>query len=83
MRFDSFRWSAKPPENPPLGRTPLNLAVSSDGEHFKMFFTLEESPGEYSYPAIIQTASGDLEMTYTWNRKAIEHVHFPLQDVPK
>jgi predicted neuraminidase len=65
------------------GRTPLNLAVSSDGEHFKMFFTLEESPGEYSYPAIIQTASGDLEMTYTWNRRAIEHVHFPLQDVPK
>jgi predicted neuraminidase len=65
------------------GRTPLNLAVSNDGEHFKMFYTLEESPGEYSYPAIIQTASGDLEMTYTWNRKTIEHVYFPLVDVPK
>ena len=65
------------------GRTPLNLAVSNDGEHFKMFYTLEKSPGEYSYPAIIQTASGDLEMTYTWNRKTIEHVHFPLVDVPK
>jgi predicted neuraminidase len=65
------------------GRTPLNLAVSNDGEHFKMFYTLEESPGEYSYPAIIQTASGDLEMTYTWNRKTIEHVHFPLVDVPR
>jgi predicted neuraminidase len=69
--------------NTTSGRTPLNLAVSSDGEHFKMFYTLEESPGEYSYPAIIQTASGDLEMTYTWNRKTIEHVHFPLADVPK
>jgi predicted neuraminidase len=57
--------------------------VSSDGEHFKMFYTLEESPGEYSYPAIIQTANGDLEMTYTWNRKTIEHVHFPLAEVPK
>jgi predicted neuraminidase len=65
------------------GRTPLNLAVSNDGEHFKMFYTLEKSPGEYSYPAIIQTASGDLEMTYTWNRKTIEHVHFPLVDVPR
>jgi predicted neuraminidase len=69
--------------NTTSGRTPLNLAVSSDGEHFKMFSTLEESPGEYSYPAIIQTASGDLEITYTWNRKTIEHVHFPLADVPK
>lgn len=65
------------------GRTPLNLAVSRDGEHFKMFYTLEASPGEYSYPAIIQTANGDLEMTYTWNRKTIEHVHFPLVDVLK
>ena len=69
--------------NTTSGRTPLNLAVSSDGEHFKMFYTLEESPGEYSYPAIIQTASGDLEITYTWNRKTIEHVHFPLAGIPK
>jgi predicted neuraminidase len=65
------------------GRTPLNLAVSSDGEHFKMFYTLEESPGEYSYPAIIQAASGDLELTYTWNRRTIEHVHFPLAVIPQ
>jgi predicted neuraminidase len=69
--------------NTTSGRTPLNLAVSTDGEHFKMFYTLEESPGEYSYPAMIQTASGDLEITYTWNRKTIEHVHFPLAMVPK
>jgi predicted neuraminidase len=69
--------------NTTSGRTPLNLAVSSDGEHFKMFYTLEGSPGEYSYPAMIQTASGDMEMTYTWNRKTIKHVHFPLADVPK
>jgi predicted neuraminidase len=68
--------------NTTRGRTPLNLAVSSDGEHFKMFYTLENSPGEYSYPAMIQTVSGDLEITYTWNRKTIEHVHFPLADVP-
>jgi predicted neuraminidase len=64
-------------------RTPLNLAVSTDGEHFRMFYTLEDQAGEYSYPAIIQARSGDLEITYTWQRKAIRHVHFPLADVPK
>ena len=69
--------------NTTSGRSPLNLAVSRDGEHFRMFYTLEDQPGEYSYPAIIQAASGDLEITYTWQRKAIRHVHFPLSDVPK
>lgn len=68
--------------NTTSGRTPLNIAVSSDGEHFKMFYTLEDSPGEYSYPAVIQASSGDLDITYTWNRKTIEHVHFALVDVP-
>jgi predicted neuraminidase len=69
--------------NTTSGRTPLNLAVSTDGEHFRLFYTLEHDAGEYSYPALIQTANGDLEMTYTWNRKTIEHVRFPLADVPK
>jgi predicted neuraminidase len=69
--------------NTTTGRSPLNLAVSSDGENFRMFYTLEDQPGEYSYPAIIQAKSGDLEITYTWQRKAIRHVHFPLTDVPK
>ena len=68
--------------NTTTGRTPLNLAVSSDGEHFTMFKTLEDQPGEYSYPALIQTANGDLEMTYTYDRKSIRHVHLPLADVP-
>jgi predicted neuraminidase len=67
----------------PHGRSPLNLAVSNDGEHFRMFSTLESGPGEFSYPAIIQTADGSLEITYTWNRKSIRHAHVPLSDVPK
>jgi predicted neuraminidase len=58
-------------------RTPLNLAISSDGEHFKMFWTLEDQPGEFSYPAIIQGRNGDLYMTYTWNRKRIRFVRLP------
>lgn len=65
------------------GRSPLNLAVSPDGEHFRVFATLEQGPGEYSYPAIIQVRSGDLEMTYTWHRTTIKHVHLALAQVPQ
>jgi predicted neuraminidase len=64
-------------------RTPLNLAVSKDGEHFQMFATLESEPGEYSYPAIVQGKNGDLHMTYTWKRERIRYVRVPLADVPK
>jgi predicted neuraminidase len=65
------------------GRTPLNLAVSTDGEHFRMFYTLEDQPGEYSYPAMIVGRNGDLYITYTWNRKRIRFVQFPFAEVPQ
>ncbi len=65
------------------GRTPLNLAVSQDGEHFRIFDTLEDGPGEYSYPAMIQGANGDLYITYTWNRKSIRFVRVSLARIPK
>jgi predicted neuraminidase len=64
-------------------RTPLTLAVSHDGEHFRVFQTLEDEPGEYSYPALIQSKDGDLQITYTWNRKRICYVRIPLSSVPK
>lgn len=60
------------------GRTPLNVAISSDGEHFKMLSTLEDQPGEYSYPAIIQAKDGRLLMTYTWNRKRIRYAELAV-----
>lgn len=69
--------------NTTVGRTPLNLAVSTDGEHFRVFATLEDTVGQYSYPAIIQAADGSLEMTYTWQRKSIKYAHLPLAEVPK
>ncbi|MGI4758947.1 MAG: sialidase family protein [Janthinobacterium lividum] len=69
--------------NTVTGRTPLNLAVSTDGEHFHMFKTLEDAPGEYSYPALVQAANGDLLMTYTWNRKTIKYVRLPVANVPR
>jgi hypothetical protein len=67
----------------PRGRSPLNLAVSRDGEHFRVFATLEQGAGEYSYPAVIQDGNGDLEMTYTWQRRSIKHVHLLLAQVPE
>lgn len=42
-----------------------------------MFQTLEEGPGEYSYPSIAQSRSGDLIVTYTWNRKLIRFKEIP------
>jgi predicted neuraminidase len=62
-------------------RTPLTLAVSSDGEHFRNFRTLESGEGEFSYPAMIQDHEGNLDITYTWNRKRIRFVRIPLSEI--
>ncbi len=55
-------------------RTPLNVALSSNGTHWMPVLTLEDEPGEYSYPAVIQAADGLIHITYTWNRRRIRHV---------
>ncbi len=70
--------------NTTTGRTPLNLAVSKDGEHFTMFASLESEPGgEFSYPSMIQDQDGDLQIVYTYQRKSIAHVRFPLAAIPQ
>lgn len=56
------------------GRTPLNLAISENGKDWSAVATLEIEPGEYSYPAMIQTADGKVHITYTWQRKKIRHL---------
>jgi predicted neuraminidase len=56
------------------GRSPLNIAVSADGKVWKAAAVLESDPGEYSYPAVIQTADGLVHVTYTWKRQRIKHV---------
>jgi predicted neuraminidase len=61
--------------NPTIrGRSPLNVAISSDGRTWKTALVLEDQPGEYSYPAVIQSADGLVHITYTWHRKKIRHV---------
>ncbi|MCX5644866.1 MAG: exo-alpha-sialidase [Phycisphaerae bacterium] len=60
--------------NTSKGRTPLNVAISLDGKEWKVVLALEEQPGEYSYPAVIQTSDGKVHITYTYQRKSIKHV---------
>jgi len=55
------------------GRTPLTVAVSLDGQQWRDVLTLEDQPGEYSYPAVIQTQDGLVHVTYTWRRQRIRH----------
>jgi predicted neuraminidase len=56
------------------GRTPLNVAVSADGEHWQAALVLENEPGnQFSYPAVIQTRDGLVHLTYTWKRLRIKH----------
>lgn len=63
--------------NTPQGRTPLNVALSTDeGRTWPVVRALETSLGEYSYPAIIQARDGMIHLVYTWRRETIRHVAF-------
>ncbi|MEJ5995344.1 sialidase family protein [Pedobacter sp. Du54] len=57
------------------GRSILKLAVSKNGVDWKDVYTLEQHDGgEYSYPAIIQSANGAVHVSYTAERKKIKYV---------
>jgi len=56
------------------GRTPLNVALSRDGQAWEAALVLEREAGEYSYPAVIQAADGTVHITYTWKRQRVRHV---------
>lgn len=60
--------------NTERGRSPINVAISKDGKDWKSALALETQPGEYSYPAVIQTSDGLVHATYTWKRERIKHV---------
>lgn len=72
----------------PSGREMLNVAVSSDGIHWKAALTLEKERGaEFSYPAVIQTKDGLVHTFYTWKRQKMRHVvidpaRLELREIP-
>jgi predicted neuraminidase len=56
-------------------RSRLNVAISKDGMEWKDALILEnERKGEFSYPAVIQTSDGRINITYTYNRVNIKYV---------
>jgi alpha-L-rhamnosidase len=58
------------------GRSPLNVAVSDDGKNWSAALVLEDDPNApngFAYPALIQTSDGLVHITYTWERKRINH----------
>jgi predicted neuraminidase len=55
-------------------RSPLNVALSDDGVNWRPTLVLEDQPGEYSYPAVIQAPDGKVHIVYTYQRKHIQHV---------
>jgi predicted neuraminidase len=59
-----------------IGRTPISIARSTDdGKTWKKVIDLDSEPSaEFSYPAMIQSAFGTLEITYTWKRTHIKHL---------
>jgi alpha-L-fucosidase len=57
------------------GRSRLYVSVSPNGEDWHDVYKLEdETSGEFSYPAVIQTSDGLVHVTYTSNRVSIRHV---------
>lgn len=61
------------------GRNVLDVEYSKDGLTWKKLFDLEnQEKGEFSYPAIIQTADKRIHILYTYNREFIKHATFEL-----
>lgn len=55
-------------------RSPLSIALSRDGKTWRDALVLANAFGEYSYPAVIQSADGFVHVTYSWNLSRIRHV---------
>ena len=63
----------------PAGRRPLRRRQGLADRRS----ILEDQPGEYSYPAVIQAADGLVHVTYTWKRERIKHVVIDPKALPK
>ena len=58
-------------------RTPIDVAISRDGIHWRHLVTLDHEPGsEFSYPAVVVDPNDStLHITYTWKRQRIVYTH--------
>ncbi len=65
-----------------VNRTPLNAALSADGQQWKDVLELENKSGEFSYPAVIQARDKSIHITYTWKRQRIRHVVLDPKRLP-
>lgn len=60
----------------------MNVAISIDGIHWQPALTLDrETKAEFSYPAVIQAADGQVHITYTWKRQKVSHVVVSPEDL--
>lgn len=60
-------------------RTPITLQVSMDnGKIWEEEMVLEDIPGEFSYPAIIEK-DGKIFLTYTYDRRSIAYWEFVIR----
>ncbi|GAB4534891.1 MAG: exo-alpha-sialidase [Anaerolineae bacterium] len=57
-------------------RTPLCVALAEEDEYWGWMQTIEDQPGEFSYPALAQTDDGQMHMVYTYQRKYIQYACF-------
>jgi len=68
-------------------RTPLNVAISDDGEKWfaSIILAEKESSDEerYSYPSVIQSADGFIHVVYTWRREKIRYVKIDPSNLNK
>jgi len=63
-------------------RTPLSIAISDDGIHWRHALTLEDSPiSQYSYPSIIQGKDGKLHAVYTWRRLRVAYKEIDINEL--
>lgn len=62
-------------------RTPLSVAISDDGVHWRQIMTLEDEKGEYSYPSVIQADDGMVHVVYTWHRLRVKHAVIDLDAI--
>jgi predicted neuraminidase len=65
-------------------RKRVYLTIQSSLSYEEAALVLESEPGEYSYPAVIQSADGHVHITYTWKRERVRHVTIdPAKLMPK